>query len=68
MLEWDENKRLINLERHRLDLIELRFVTIGLIRSKFFALVWTERGNATRLVSFRRARVGEERAHRARFG
>ena len=47
---------------------EARFVTIGLIGPKFYAVVWTERSGATRLISFRRARDGEERAYRARFG
>jgi uncharacterized DUF497 family protein len=47
---------------------EARFVTVGLIGRKFYAVVWTERGGATRLISFRRARDGEERAYRARFG
>jgi uncharacterized protein len=43
-------------------------VTVGLIRSRFHAVVWTQRGDAMRLISFRRARIGEERAYRARFG
>jgi uncharacterized protein len=47
---------------------ELRLVTIGLIGTKFYAVVWTERGDAIRLISFRRARDGEERAYRARYG
>ena len=47
---------------------EVRCVTIGLIGPKFYAVVWTERSGATRLISFRRARDGEERAYRARFG
>ena len=47
---------------------ELRTVTVGLISAKFYAVVWTERGNATRLISFRRARRGEETAYQARFG
>jgi uncharacterized protein len=86
--EWDENKREINRERHKLDLIdgqdlfdgrpviaypsprhgELRIVTVGLIGAKFYTVVWTERADAIRLISFRRARDGEERAYRSRFG
>jgi uncharacterized protein len=88
LFEWDENNREINLERHKLDLIdgrnlfdgrpvitypsprhaEARFVNVGPIGSRFYAVVWTERGDAVRLISFRRARYGEERAYRARFG
>ena len=47
---------------------ELRFVSTGQIGPKFYSVVWTERGEAIRLISFRRARDGEERAYRARFG
>ena len=88
IFEWDENKRAINRERHKLDLIdgqmlfdgrpvisypsprhgEQRTVTVGLVGIKFYAVVWTERGDATRLISFRRARRGEETAYQARFG
>jgi uncharacterized protein len=86
--EWDENKREINLRKHKLDLIdsqylfdgrpvityssprgdEARSVTIGLIGSNFYAVVWIERGGTIRLISLRRARDGEERAYRTRFG
>jgi uncharacterized DUF497 family protein len=88
LFEWDENKRVANRARHRLDLTdgrhrfdgrpvitypsprgdELRLVTVGLIGARFYAVVWTERGDATRLISSRRVRDGEERAYRARFG
>jgi len=47
---------------------EQRVVTVGLIGGKFYAVVWTERSDATRLILFRRPRIGEERAYRARFG
>ena len=47
---------------------ELRFVTTGLIDGKFHTVVWTERGEATRLISFRRARDAEERDYRQRHG
>ena len=47
---------------------EERFVTVGLLVGKFFAVVWTERAEAVRLISFRRARDAEERKYRAIFG
>ncbi len=47
---------------------ELRFSTTGFIGTKFYTVVWTERGDAIRLISFRRARHAEEREHQARFG
>ena len=47
---------------------EMRFISTGQIGAKFYSVVWTERGDAVRLISFRRARDGEEREYRARFG
>ena len=47
---------------------EARFVTIGVLRDEFVALVWTERVGGTRLISLRRARNGEKRAYSAVFG
>ena len=81
MYEWDEDKRLINLEKHKLDFIdsillfdgrpvahvpaktetEARTLTIGEINGKFYTVVWTQREEARRLISFRRARHEEEK-------
>ena len=47
---------------------EERFVTVGLLAGQFFAVVWTERTKAIRLISFRRARDAEERKYIALFG
>ena len=47
---------------------EERFVTVGQLTNRFFAVVWTERVDAIRLISFRRARDAEERKYRAIFG
>ena len=47
---------------------EERFVTVGLLADQFFAVVWTERTKAIRLISFRRARDAEERKYIALFG
>jgi uncharacterized protein len=52
---------------------EERFVTVGFITVgpstyKGFAVVWTERAQAIRIISFRRARDAEERKYRAIFG
>ena len=47
---------------------ELRFISVGLVSEAFVTVVWTERGETIRLISFRRARDGEERQYRARFG
>jgi uncharacterized DUF497 family protein len=47
---------------------EQRTVTVGLLAEEFVAVVWTERKEAIRLISLRRARNGEKRAYRARIG
>ena len=87
-LEWDENKRAANVEKHRLDLLagallfdgrpvltypsprggEERYVSIGLLTDELVAVVWTRRDESIRLISLRRARDGEKRTYRARFG
>ncbi|MGB7510523.1 MAG: BrnT family toxin [Pelodictyon phaeoclathratiforme] len=88
MFEWDEEKRLVNLEKHGLDFIdaqllfdgrktitaqsdypvEARFLTIAIFDGRFHTVVWTWRGGTRRLISFRRARHGEERAYRQVHG
>ncbi len=88
MFEWDEDKRLLNLEKHKLDFIdsrllfdgrktitaqsvypvEARYVTTAIIEGKFYTVVWTWREETRRIISFRRARHGEERAYRQAHG
>ena len=83
MFEWDEDKRLKNLAKHKLDFVdaglifdgratvtaasahsaEARHVTTALIDGKFYTVVWTWRDDVRRIISFRRARHGEERAY-----
>jgi uncharacterized DUF497 family protein len=47
---------------------EERFVSIGPIEGKMFAVVWTWRGSVIRLITARRARNGEERRYHALYG
>jgi uncharacterized DUF497 family protein len=47
---------------------EERFLGVGLIEGKFFAVVWTWRGNAVRIITARRARDEEEERYRALYG
>ena len=47
---------------------EGRYVTTATIDGKFYTVVWTWREDARRIVSFRRARDGEERAYRHAYG
>ena len=47
---------------------EERWVTVGEIDGRMFAVVWTLRGGNVRIISARRARDGEERAYRELHG
>jgi uncharacterized DUF497 family protein len=47
---------------------EDRFLSIGLIEGKFFAVVWTWRDSAVRIITARRARDEEEKRYRALYG
>jgi hypothetical protein len=47
---------------------EERFLSIGPIDGKFFAVVWTWRDSAIRIVTARRARDEEEKRYRALYG
>lgn len=44
---------------------EDRYVSMAMIEGKFYAVVWTWRGEHRRIISFRRARDAEERRYRA---
>jgi uncharacterized DUF497 family protein len=47
---------------------EERFVTIGPSEGRMFAVVWTRRSDAIRIITARRARHAEERQYRALYG
>ena len=47
---------------------EDRFLSVGLIEGKFFAVVWTWRDNAVRIITARRARDAEEKHYRDLYG
>jgi uncharacterized protein len=47
---------------------EDRWVTIGLLEGREVAVVWVERGDAIRVISFRRARHEERRQYRELYG
>jgi uncharacterized protein len=47
---------------------EDRFLTVGIVNGKFFAVVWMWRDGAVRIVTARRARDEEEKRYRALFG
>jgi uncharacterized DUF497 family protein len=47
---------------------EERFLTVAKINGKFYTVVWMWREENQRIISFRRARNGEERAYCALHG
>jgi uncharacterized protein len=74
--EWDEAKRLSNLDKHGIDFLDVeevfdgdivtveddrygygerRCVTFGLLQGRVVAVVYTDRGDAMRLISVRKA-------------
>jgi len=42
----------------------VRYVTVGVLKGKLFAAVYTLRGDTIRIISVRRARRGEEKKYR----
>ncbi|MGQ3357287.1 MAG: BrnT family toxin [Phreatobacter sp.] len=84
--EWDENKRLANIEKHgidfriaisvffvpaalrRSDRDEERWITIGPLRHRLVAVVWTPRGEAKRIISARPARPDEREDYTRHVG
>jgi uncharacterized protein len=88
VLEWDEAKRLANLDRRGLDFEDAylvfdgrpvttaeslrnnedRFVSTAEIGGKLYPVVSMWRDANQRIISFRRASRGEERAYRQIFG
>jgi uncharacterized DUF497 family protein len=86
--EWDEAKRLSNVEKHGFDFVdadlifrgpilvgrakaaagEERWLAVGLVHDTYAAVVFTYRGEITRLISIRRARDGERKRYQEIFG
>ncbi|MFM2430964.1 MAG: hypothetical protein RLZZ511_2177 [Cyanobacteriota bacterium] len=94
--EWDEAKRLSNLDKHGIDFLDVeevfdgdivtveddfptgtlrersgygerRFVTFGLLQGRVVAVVYTDRGDAMRLISVRKATQYEQRTYYAQI-
>ncbi len=85
--EWDERKRLSNLEKHGLDFFDVgivfesthvevpsshssekRRLAIGTLDGRFVTVVYTMRDEATRVISFRRARHEERDTYQKLYG
>jgi uncharacterized protein len=82
--EWDEKKRLINIEKHGIDFIdvpaifeldivtviderfdygEIRYQTLGLLKSHVILVVHTESETVIRIISARKATKYEEKIY-----
>ena len=64
--EWDENKRQANIEKHGIDFADAVKIFDGFISSQEdlradyeVAVIHTPRGDKTRIISIRRARMKE---------
>ena len=83
MFEWDEEKRARNLAKHGLDFLDARRLFDGrptvsvpartetearVLTGKVYTVVWTQRGAARRIISFRRSRHAEEGTYLALHG
>ncbi len=51
----------------RKDYGELRYITIGRLKSRMVVLVWTPRGEARRIISLRKANGKEQKAYGPRL-
>jgi uncharacterized protein len=86
--EWDEAKRLANLDKHGIDFLDVeevfdgdtvtveddrysygeqRFVAFGLLQGRIVAVVYTDRGEAMRLILVRKATKYEQRTYYAQI-
>ncbi len=68
---WDarmvfDGRPVTTLSSHKKD--EARFISVAQIENRFYTVVWTWRGEQRRIISFRRAQDGEERAYREIHG
>jgi len=54
---------IVMLEDDRYDYVEQRFVTFGLLQGRVIAVVHTERGDCTRIISARKATKNEQRTY-----
>jgi hypothetical protein len=57
----------LTVEDDRKDYGEIRYITIGRLRSRMVVLVWTPRGEARRIISLRKANGKEQKAYGPRL-
>ena len=59
--------RTLTVEDDRQEYGESRFITIGFLDGAIVVLVWTSRGDASRIISMRKANERERRLYGPRF-
>jgi hypothetical protein len=57
----------ITTEDDRRDYAERRFVTVGRLRGRIVFVAWTQRGDARRIISLRKANGREQALYRERL-
>ena len=57
----------LTVKDNRKDYGEVRFITIGFLEETMVVLVWTPRGDASRIISMRKANERERRLYAPRF-
>jgi uncharacterized DUF497 family protein len=57
---WEDDNHIVVIASYP---EERRFLTVGLIDGKHWTAIWTERGEAIRIISVRRARQEEARLY-----
>lgn len=60
--------RHITFEDLRFDYGEQRFLTLGMLRDRMVLLAWTQRDDAIRIISMRKANEREQRRYGRRLG
>jgi uncharacterized DUF497 family protein len=55
-------------EDERADYGEVRMVTVGLLDERMVVIVWTQRGEARRIISMRKANDREQARYHSRLG
>ena len=51
----------------RFDYGEVRWITIGLLRNRMIVVTWTQRGEAYRIISMRKANDKEQKSYSGRL-
>ena len=57
----------MTVEDDREDYGEIRLITIGFLDGRMVVMVWTQRGEARRIISLRKANEREQKAYARRF-